>query len=275
MKRWNITTGLVTVGLAVACCCTLPQLPPKLSVFAPAKEPASDRFLTPQTIVWAWERPESLEFLPSPEIVVAVLVGRLRLAADSMTPFPRLQPLTLPQSTSRIAVVRLESDPRQRPDLGNEQRQQVVAAILAWSTGLPGFKALQIDFDATVTERVFYRQLLTDLRRQLPATLPISITALASWCLGDVWLDELPIDEAVPMLFRMGKDATLVRTKLAAGADFNHPLCRSSYGISSDEPLPTLRPGRRLYLFHPRAWTEPAFTTFRQRLPATSLTSGV
>ena len=95
--------------------------------------------------------------------------------------------------------------------------------------------------------------------------MPISITALASWCLGDRWLEDLPIDEAVPMLFRMGTDEEPVRAALARG-DFHDPRCRFSYGLATDEPLPALRPGRRLYLFHPNAWTEPAYTRFRHRL---------
>ncbi len=258
------SVGLVSVGLVSATLVTasLSNLPP---LRGPSPS-APDRLPISQTIVWAWERAESLEFLPSPKIAVAVLVGRLRLAAGTVTPFPRLQPLALPQDTPRIAVVRLESDPRQRPDLGSVQQQQVTAAILAWSTSPPGFDVLQIDFDATVSERDFYRRLLRDLRAQLPEAMPISITALASWCLGDAWLDGLPIDEAVPMLFRMGPDARLIRATLARGTDFSHPLCRSSYGLSSDEPLPVLRSNRRLYLFHPQAWSEPAWTGFHHRL---------
>ncbi|MEM7586718.1 MAG: DUF3142 domain-containing protein [Acidobacteriota bacterium] len=220
----------------------------------------------PETVLWAWERPEAVDFLTSSEATIAVLVGRLRLSGESMTTFPRVQPLTLPEDAPRLAVVRIESDPRQRPVLDAPQRQRVVDAVLAWAAALPAARALQIDFDATVSERPFYRSLLEDLRRQMPAEQPLSITALASWCLGDPWLDGLPIKEAVPMLFRMGRDAEPVRAQLARGVDFSHPLCRSSYGLSSDEPIPALRSGRRLYLFHPRPWTETAFEAFHHRL---------
>ncbi len=133
---------------------------------------------------------------------------------------------------------------------------------MAWTT--PGYDAVQIDFDATVSERPFYRQLLEDLRREL--LVPLSITALASWCLGDRWLEDLPIDEAVPMLFRVGIDEDAIRAYLSRGDDFREPLCRTSYGLATDESPPPLRPGRRLYVFHPESWTETAYVSFRQSL---------
>ncbi len=158
---------------------------------------------TTPVVLWAWERPERLGFIDPDEVEVAILAGTLTLTADSVTARPRLQPLELPRTARQIAVVRIESD---RPRLTPAQRRQAVVAILAWTRTSPEVTAVQIDFDATASERPFYRGLLEDLRRELPVTVPISITALASWCLGDRWLDDLPIDEAVPMLFRMGLD---------------------------------------------------------------------
>ena len=229
---------------------------------------------TTEVVLWAWERPEALGFLP-PETEVAVLVGTLRLTASGVSRYPRLQPVELPKATRRLAVVRLASDPEQRSRLTETQRRQAVETILAWSSSPPGFAELQIDFDATVSERPFYRRLLEDLSSQLPSGTPLSITALASWCLGDPWMADLPIREAVPMLFRMGLDAEAVRQTLARGEDFRDPRCRSSYGLATDEALPPLRPGRRLYLFHPRAWTESAYGDFRRQLNGQPLTAWV
>ena len=56
------------------------------------------------------------------------------------------------------------------------------------------------------------------------------MTALASFCVGDRWLDGLPVDEVVPMIFRMGTDNERIRSFLAAGNDFQDPMCRTSYG---------------------------------------------
>jgi hypothetical protein len=57
------------------------------------------------------------------------------------------------------------------------------------------------------------------------------------------------------MLFRMGPGDAEVRRRLRRGQDFTNPACRLSAGVSTDEPLPRLRYGRRVYIFHPRSWT--------------------
>jgi hypothetical protein len=109
------------------------------------------------------------------------------------------------------------------------------------------------------------------LRARMPKGMPLSITALASWCIGDNWLDRLPtgtIDEAVPMLFRMGPDGLEVASYLKSGKEFTSQLCRSSLGVSTDESLsdallsgaiePHLRGWRtkRVYVFSPRPWVK-------------------
>jgi hypothetical protein len=111
-----------------------------------------------------------------------------------------------------------------------------------------------VDFDAVASERPFYSGLLSRLRRALPARWSLSITALASWCLGDPWIGALPIDDAIPMLFRMGADARAIRARLGSGRDFALPVCRASLGVSLDEPL-ALPAGRRIYVFSPTGWS--------------------
>jgi hypothetical protein len=125
--------------------------------------------------------------------------------------------------------------------------------------------AIQIDFDARKSERGFYRDLLRQLRGRLPAGLPLSITALASWCVYDNWIGDLPVDEAVPMLFRMGVDDLQVRLHLEAGRDFQPEICRQSLGISIDEPLRGLPAGRRLYIFNPKRWSPEAVRNVQSR----------
>ncbi len=153
--------------------------------------------------------------------------------------------------------MRIESDRRQPQALSSAQRDKAARAIAALARRQPT-AAVQIDFDAVVSERAFYRELLVELRQQLPGSLPLSITALASWCLGDGWLEGLPVDEAVPMLLRMGSDRSQVLAHLARGDDFRADICRQSVGISTDETVVSFPRGRRVYVFHPRAWDEEA-----------------
>lgn len=204
----------------------------------------------PRTMVWAWERPEELAFLDAREAGVAFLANTVELRGKGASVRPRMQPLRVSPQARLIAVVRVEA---RGAALTAEQRKSAVDAVVDASR-LPRVGAVQIDFDATASQREFYRAIVRDLRARLPQT-PISITALASWCMDDDWMAGLPIDEAVPMLFRMGRDGRSIRARLRAGDDFREPLCRSSAGVSTDEPLPAVPAGRRVYWFAPHPWT--------------------
>jgi hypothetical protein len=94
------------------------------------------------------------------------------------------------------------------------------------------------------------------LKSSLPAREPLSITALASWCYWDDWISGLPVDEAIPMLFRMGVDSSNVSRSLESRADFKAAPALHSLGISTDETLPWIPSGRRVYIFSPKPWTE-------------------
>jgi hypothetical protein len=157
----------------------------------------------PATILWAWERPETLDYIDQQRVGVAFLAKTIYLRGDQTVSLPRLQPLALPVGVPVIAVARIETE-RARPATLSSQQVNNTAREIAELGHLPNVVMVQVDFDATLSERSFYRSLLGELRRSLPESTLLSITALASWCSGDNWLDELPIDEAVPMLFRMG-----------------------------------------------------------------------
>jgi uncharacterized protein DUF3142 len=209
----------------------------------------------PRVVLWAWERPVDLRFIDPRETGVAFLARTIHLRANEVGVRPRLQPLDLPEGTKVIAVARLESDQHTKPDLSGQQTERLAAAI-AEMAQLPNVLAIQIDFDATRSERAFYHDVILAARRRLPASVALSITALASWCSDDDWISDLPIDEAVPMLFRMGPDGRQIRNRVASGEEFPARPCRGSYGISTDEPLRNLSAAKRLYVFNPDAWTE-------------------
>jgi hypothetical protein len=212
---------------------------------------------TPKIILWAWERPEDLNFINTREVGVGVLAMTVQLKEDEVNLRPRLQPLNIPKGTYLVAVTRIETDKQNRPALSMEQRDKIIAGI-AQLLQNPRVSAVQIDFDAAQSERDFYRDLLVQLRKRLPETMPLSITALASWCLYDDWIADLAVDEAVPMLFRMGLDSKQVVNRLESGGDFRPEIARQSLGISTDEPLPRLPSGRRVYIFTERPWSEEA-----------------
>jgi len=223
-------------------------------VYPPAADPLGD---TPRVILWAWERPEDLRLVAADRAGVAFLAGTVTLRGAEAILRPRMQPLQVAEGAWLMAVTRIEVDAGTSPLLSEEQ-QRTAAASIAGSANLRGVRAVQVDFDATVSQRQFYRSLLEDLRARLPEGMPLSMTALASWCMGDRWIDGLPVDEAVPMLFQMGPDGPDARRLLERNRDFRLPVCQLSIGVATDEPLPARPPGRRTYIFHPRSWDRAA-----------------
>jgi hypothetical protein len=194
-----------------------------------------------RVIPWAWERREDLRFVRGE---VAYLAQTITLRGAATDVHPRMQPLLIDKSVRAIPVIRIET---KNPSLDDAQRAAAVAAI-----NHLGSKNVQIDFDATLSERPFYRALILDLHRTIPH---ITITALASWCSDDRWMSGLPIDDAIPMLFQMGSDDRLVRARLGRGEEFREPLCRASAGISLDEKPPRIPERLRIYVFSAHRWS--------------------
>jgi len=211
----------------------------------------------PSVVLWAWEQPQDLRGIDPTRVAVASLGRTLTLSGDRVLVRPRFQPLRVTPGTRVIAVGRIESDDARTPTLSARQRHQAVSELAALAR--PGVVAVQVDFDARASQRTFYRALLTDLRRALPDSTALSITALGSWCVGDRWLSDLPVDEVVPMLFRMGADDRAVRESFATRDDgFAHGVCATSLGIATDEPVSSLHGIGRVYVFHAGSWTPQA-----------------
>ena len=197
----------------------------------------------PRLMLWAWERPEHLNFIDPASAGVAFLARTISWHDGQVTSKPRLQPLDVPPRTALMAVIRLESSGT-LPDTG-----AVVTEILKDAND-PRTGALELDFDARASERQWYRELVRNVRSGLYPSKDLTITALASWCLADPWIGNLPVADAVPMLFRMGAGQP------REVGDFRVPLCRASLGVSMDEVPFAVPHGRRLFVFNPRPWSE-------------------
>ncbi len=204
----------------------------------------------PPTILWAWESPQNLQFSMKthPRVGVAFLARTVELRGEGVSVRPRMQPLRLGPETYLVAVVRVES---RGASLSAEQRKRMATAIVDAARS-KNVRELQIDYDVKRSERDFYGQVLREVRGQLPK-MRITITALASWCLGDDWIGALPVDGAVPMLFRLGAENDLVRRTWESRE--KEALCRESVGLSTDEVA--LGTGvKQVYWFHPGSWDE-------------------
>jgi hypothetical protein len=217
----------------------------------------------PQWTVWAWENPEDLRALDPERYAVAYLDQTIFISPQVWSR-PRFQRLLVPSATRIIAVVRIEAGGAGTA-IDSPGLPAQVASLILHSAQKPRTAMLQIDFDATRSQRAFYVNLLQEVRRRLPAGMPLSITALASWCAADDWIGYLPVDEAVPMFFRMGVDP---RPSNIPGWTYpiREPLCESSAGVSMDEPWPALRADERVYVFHPGSWTRAAMAKLEARV---------
>ncbi|MBF0498372.1 MAG: DUF3142 domain-containing protein [Deltaproteobacteria bacterium] len=220
-------------------------------------------------MLWAWDRPEKIDFIDTHRVGVAFLIKTIYLHDNQLVIRPRFNPLQFPPGTALMAVVRIEVPPGKTPVYSPGQEAKVIAELVA-ITKLKDITAIQIDFDARVSARNFYRRVLLELRRQLPDSIALSITALASWGVHDRWLLNAKIDEAATMLFRMGPDRDLFLQRLRSGKDFSPSNCRLSYGISTDEPLDKslyqFLSKRRIYIFHPKPWTQDALTLVMEEM---------
>jgi len=242
MKAKALT--LLIISLCLAGCVSRNEVNPRLAAEMPGR------------ILWAWERPEDLRFIDPKEYAVAFLAQTLTLESSSVSPKPRRQPLEAAPGTYMIAVTRIETVKAEgkRPTFDAEMLKKAVRLVLS-TLDLPEVRGVQIDFDAVVSERPFYRSLLVELRKQMPTATPLTMTSLASWCTGDAWFNDFPVDEAVPMAFQMGADSDKIKKYLRNGSDWTEPLCRGSYGISLEEgPIDGMRPGRRTYYFKNGPW---------------------
>jgi hypothetical protein len=210
----------------------------------------------PRLVLWAWERPEDLRFIARDDVAVAFLASTVHLDEGAARVERRRQPLRVAPGAHLVAVVRV--DARRRVEVHTDAQRASVVGELSRVASLPGVEEVQVDFDAGRTQRDFYVGVVEGSRAALPARVRLSVTALASWCLHGSWLDALPVDEVVPMLFTMGPDADGVWRTLRSEGDFPSERCRSSVGISMQEEPRWLPAGRRLYAFNARPWDQTA-----------------
>ena len=208
-------------------------------------------------VLWAWERPEALEALPS-SYGVAVVAGFIRVRSRTMVVARgRRFPLVMgPERAQPIGVVHIEIDQGERLDWTETLQTQIIDAALSFARG---YRAVQVDMEVRESQRGTLLNVLRDVRAGLAPGTTLSMTALASWCDTEHWIAAAPVDEIVPMLFRMGRDGYRLRARLASGGDFGEPRCRTAPGISADAPV-AIPPGRRVYIFKARPWDAAALS---------------
>lgn len=218
----------------------------------------------PHIVLWAWQREENLTNIDAKRMQVAFLACNVILKEDRVITKWRDQPLHVSPGTVLIPVVRVDIDRICAPTLSKEQSHALAEVIAKTSHSARSISKIQIDFDALETQRPFYRETLNYLRQRLPENIAISITALASWCIWDSWLRDVPVNETVPMMFSLGRDRDKILRYFRSGGDFRDGRCLESLGISLEDaevnqvmiPLIKQRSSAvSLYVFTRTSWT--------------------
>jgi hypothetical protein len=211
----------------------------------------------PKIYLWAWERSEDLSFIDTGRFGIVYLAGTMEI--DNTLTFwtPRRQRLDIPPGTDVRPVVRIEI----RNDASLDSLDLTTIGLRIKRVAAKA-RAVQLDLDATLSQRAWYGKLVREVRRLLGDSAHISMTALASWTISDPWMDSLPIDEAVPMLFDMGVDEDNVIRYLRNGGEIKSIKARNTFGLALDEQMPIDPVGSRLYLFSPREWKKTDLDNF-------------
>src|ERR1700694_4752620 len=110
-------------------------------------------------MLWPWERRTDLRGLPA-SAGVAFLVATLRLEGGEMHVVPRFQPMRVDPGVYWMAVVRIEAPISKvaLPDVGR------VASAIVDALRVTRADALQLDFDAAASQRIYYAALIREVR---------------------------------------------------------------------------------------------------------------
>jgi hypothetical protein len=218
-----------------------------------------------QGVAWIWpdsNGPLRARSGAAPYHEAAVLVESLVLRADGVERGGRTQPLILPAGVRLIPVVHVEAAADAPADLTPAQRDAVLAAVRRQAgTAAAGAGLLQLDFEAPFRQRQAYRELVASVRSELLVGVRLSVTALAHWCTQGDWLDRLPVDEVVPMLYRLGPHDDTWRRRFVQGDPSLARRCRGpALGFATNDPPPAalLARATRPYWFDEAAWSNPS-----------------
>lgn len=252
----------------------------------------------PPLMLWVGERPDDVRTWidgsarqgkgaadnPAPSIEdqrmgVAVVDTTVLLRDGSASVRRRQQSLKLPpawyaksglqQKAPVVTIVHIEmARGAHKPALNERQKRTIVNAVVAAAKRSPS-QVVQLNFEVMHSQKPFLADVVKRSRDALPANVALSITALASWCVGDAWLADLPADEIVPTAFHMDGEAKRMHDVLDHEGRFPRPECQPSLGLSLDEqPWPSKLRSQRLYLFNRNAWSGTPMAGWSVRLGA-------
>ena len=212
-------------------------------------------------VLWSWQRKDDLSFVDK-DVVVAPLVASIFVDKNGVSVQPRGNVLKLSENVQISPVIRLEISPNVH--VTDAHIDTMVHHIKSFIVSCKS-DAIQIDFDAAKSQRSLYEKLLTKLHVSLP-NIKISITALASWCVGDTWIDKLPITHAVPMLYNLGEHADDFKKYFTDKKKWKAAKCQGCIGFEESDVFVKPPRGWHVYVFNNKAWSVHSYKNVREKL---------
>lgn len=214
--------------------------------------------------LWSWDRLDDFNFIDNKNVRIAPLLATFKSSKRGVLITElRHQGFRRPKDIKWIAVFRIEIEPQYQ--IKDRDLAQMVAVIRDLSMNA---SEVQIDFDATKSQRPFYKKFMQFLQESL--SIPISMTALASWCTFDSWLDEMPVSYAVPMLYNLGNEKEVHYQHLKSKGFFYVKKCRGYLGLHmSDLELlkdKKIKESHKIYLFNDKAWNQEHYITLMKKV---------
>jgi hypothetical protein len=216
----------------------------------------------PSVVIWAWEHNDNLEFVDPSKVAVAYYAGTIMMGRSTATLVRRSNKIQLSTHLRKFPVFRIQNcHPQESAPLAAwHAAQMLISAYMQEHSD----KVVQIDCDAGRLDRQGYLRFLQELRKELPKDTALSITALASWCLADKWLQSAPVDETVAMIISLGKRRAQTMSVISRDGLSTGNAAVESLGIAINEEdnnrmlqrLGCIRKCQRIYVFSPLGWTK-------------------
>jgi len=204
--------------------------------------------------LYAWEAPHDFSFLAEDDyyiknVGVAYLAGEIISENGKLAFHNRRNPLIIPEGIEVISVVRI--NPFYTLEELTDNKEEIIRFITDHC-----FKAdhCQLDMDARPSEYSSYGKIIETVNNNLGYR--ISISALASWCNKDSWINDLKISYAVPMLYRMGRGSFLLKSE---GIVLDNNFCKKNVALSTDEldfDFQKYIINKNVFVFNPDGWTK-------------------
>jgi hypothetical protein len=203
-------------------------------------------------IAWVWHASDA----PSHYSDIALLLDHLVISGDDIHIRQRRRMLIVEPTVRVTPVVHVQTDPKHPSQLGTKHTTAIVKAVKRAATrSSSGW--VQLDFESTASHQAYYLNLVSTLRTELPSTIKLSVTVMASWCTQSGLLEKIRAEEIVPLFFRMGSAADVYWQRIQDHPEKLNNFCQQSVAGFALQEKPSnkiLNRYKRRYWFNYNIW---------------------